>query len=112
MRPTSRSAWPSPRPATSPTTIIPASSSQIDKIKGVPAGHGIHGPHLPLSSRLPFFPEGIDIDPPGPGSILTDGGVTKYGTNKGPPLPANAFQSIQGYNDFNPDTNFHQVITP
>ena len=60
---------------------------------------------------LPFFPEGIDINPSGPGSILTDGGVTEFGTNKGAPLPASAFQSIQGFNDFNPNTNFHQVIT-
>ena len=60
---------------------------------------------------MPFFPEGIDINPPGPGSILTDGGVTKFATNKGAPLPASAFQSIQGFNDFNPNTNFHQVIT-
>ena len=57
---------------------------------------------------LPFFPEGIDIYPPGPGNILTDGGVTKFATNLGAPLPVSAFQSIQGFNDFNPNTNFHQ----
>ena len=33
--------------------------------------------------------------------------MTKYGTNKGAPLPASAFQSVQGYNAFNPNTNFH-----
>jgi hypothetical protein len=37
---------------------------------------------------------------------LNDGGVTKFGTNKGPPLPASAFQSVLGYDSFNPNTNF------
>ena len=84
----------------------PSQLQEIDRIKGVPAGTAFTARTFRYVS-LPRFPEGIDIDPPGPGSILTDGGVTEFGTNKGPPLPANAFQSIQGYNDFNPDTNFH-----
>ena len=33
--------------------------------------------------------------------------MTKYGTNKGAPLPASDFQSIQGYSAFNPQANFH-----
>jgi uncharacterized protein GlcG (DUF336 family) len=77
-----------------------------DKLKGVPAGTALTARTFRYLS-LPFFPEGIDIDPPGPGNILTDGGVTKYATTKGPPLPVKAFQSFQGYNDFNPNTNFH-----
>jgi uncharacterized protein GlcG (DUF336 family) len=88
----------------------PSELQPIDKIKGVPAGTAFTARTFRYLS-LPFFPEGIDTDPPGPGSILTDGGVTKYGTNNGAPLPAKDFQSIQGYNDFNPNTNFHQVIT-
>jgi uncharacterized protein GlcG (DUF336 family) len=76
-----------------------------DRIKGVPAGAALTARTFRYVS-LPFFPEGIDINPPGPGSILTDGGVTKFATNKGPLLPASAFQSIQGFNDFNPNTNF------
>jgi uncharacterized protein GlcG (DUF336 family) len=83
----------------------------IDKIKGVPAGTAFTSRTFRYVS-LPFFPEGIDIYPPGPGNILTDGGVTKFATNLGPPLPVSAFQSIQGYNDFNPNTNFHQPVTP
>jgi uncharacterized protein GlcG (DUF336 family) len=77
-----------------------------DKIKGVPAGTAFTSRTIRYVS-LPFFPEGIDVYPPGPGSILTDGGVTKYGTNSGPPLPASAYQSLQGYSDFNPNANFH-----
>ena len=38
--------------------------------------------------------------------------MTKFATTMGGfPLPVSAFQSIQGYNDFNPNTNFHQPIT-
>jgi uncharacterized protein GlcG (DUF336 family) len=89
----------------------PAALQPIDQIKGVAAGTAFTARTFRYLS-LPFFPEGIDINPPGPGSILTDGGVTKFATNKGAPLPASAFKSIQGFNDFNPNTNFHQVITP
>lgn len=83
----------------------------IDRLKGVAPGTALTARTFRFVS-LPFFPEGIDINPPGPGSILTDGGVTHFATNKGAPLPSSAFQSIQGFNDFNPNTNFHQVITP
>ena len=77
-----------------------------DKIKGIAAGTALTARTFRFVS-LPHYPEGIDIDPAGPGSVLKDGGVTKYGTNKGAPLPAKSYQSIQGYNDFNPNTNFH-----
>lgn len=77
-----------------------------DKVQGVKAGTA-------LTSRtfrylaLPHFPEGIDIYRQGPFSILNDGGVSRYGLNKGAPLPASAYQSAQGYDAFNPNTNFH-----
>ncbi len=77
-----------------------------DQIKGVAAGTDFTSRTLRFIS-LPFFPEGIDTNSPGPGNILSDGGNTKYATTQGAPLPASAFQSIQGYNDFNPNTNFH-----
>ena len=82
-----------------------------DKIKGIPAGTALTARTFRYLS-LPLFPEGIDINPPGPGSILTDGGVTQYGTTKGAPLPAKDFQSLQGYADFNPNTNFHDPYNP
>ncbi len=57
---------------------------------------------------LPTFPEGIDGTQPGPFSILNDGGTNSTtATNVGPPLPASAFQSVLGYDAFNPQTNFH-----
>ncbi len=56
----------------------------------------------------PHYPEGINSAGPGPFSILNDGGTDpNTGLNVGPPLPASAFQSIQGHDAFNPDTNFH-----
>jgi uncharacterized protein GlcG (DUF336 family) len=56
---------------------------------------------------LPRYPEGIDGSPPGPFSILNDPGVNpSNGLNVGPPLPASAYQSVQGYDAFNPGTNF------
>ena len=57
-----------------------------DKIKGIPAGTALTARTFRYLT-LPRFPEGIDIDAPGPGSILTDGGVTQYATNKGASLP-------------------------
>src|SRR5262249_7386078 len=56
---------------------------------------------------LPRFPEGIDGIPPGPFSILNDGGVDPLtGRQVGPRLPVKAFKSVQGYDAFNPETNF------
>jgi uncharacterized protein GlcG (DUF336 family) len=84
----------------------PALLQPIDQVKGVPAGTAFTARTFRYLA-LPFFPEGIDIYPPGPFSILTDGGVTHYGTNKGAPLPAKDFQSAQGFAAFNPTANFH-----
>ncbi len=56
---------------------------------------------------LPRYPEGIEGAPPGPFSILNDGGVDpNTGLNIGPPLPASAYQSVQGFDAFNPGSNF------
>ena len=83
-----------------PSLLQPA-----DQIKGIAAGTALTSRTIRYLT-LPHYPEGIDINPPGPGSILTDGGVTKYATNKGSPLPAKDYQSLQGFADFNPNRNF------
>ncbi len=83
-----------------PSLLQPA-----DMIKGIPAGTALTARTFRFIS-LPFFPEGIDTNPPAPGNILTDGGVTQYATTKGAPLPARAFTSLQGFADFNPNRNF------
>jgi uncharacterized protein GlcG (DUF336 family) len=60
---------------------------------------------------LPHFPEGIDSQPPGPFSILNDGGVDLLtGLQVGPPLPASFYQSVQGFDAFNPQSNFRQQL--
>ncbi len=61
----------------------------------------------------PNYPEGIDGTPPGPFSILNDGGVDPTtGLDVGPPLPASAFQSVLGYAAFHPNANFHDPNDP
>jgi uncharacterized protein GlcG (DUF336 family) len=77
----------------------------IDQVKSVPAGTSFTNRTFRYLA-LPYFPEGININPPGPFSILNDGGVNRNGTTKGAPLPASAFQSVQGHDAFNPNTNF------
>ena len=78
----------------------------IDLITNVPAGVAFTNRTFRYAA-LPRFPEGIDGNPPGPFSILNDGGVASNGSNAGAPLPASSYQSIQGYDAFNPQTNFH-----
>jgi uncharacterized protein GlcG (DUF336 family) len=88
----------------------PALLQPIDQTPGV-------APGVAFSNRtfrylaLPHFPEGIDAAPPGPFSILNDGGTNpQNGLQVGPPLPASAFQSVQGHDAFFPGTNFHDPI--
>ena len=50
---------------------------------------------LPRGDRRPY--------PPGPFSILNETGVRETG----PPQPASSFQTVQGFDAFNPQTNFH-----
>ena len=91
----------------------PQALQPIDRIRGIPRGQALTARTFRYLS-LPYFPEGINafppgprIYPPGPGSVLINSGATIYGTNAGPPVPAGNFQTIQGYNDFHPNTNFH-----
>jgi uncharacterized protein GlcG (DUF336 family) len=55
---------------------------------------------------LPHFPEGIDVYPSGPFSILNNNQVTS------PSIPANQYTSVQGYDSFNPQTNFKAKTDP
>ncbi|CAN5584904.1 hypothetical protein BH11PLA2_BH11PLA2_34990 [soil metagenome] len=55
----------------------------------------------------PRFPFGIDGAPVGPWSQLNDPGTNATnGQNTGAPVAASAFQSVLGYDSFNPGTNF------
>jgi uncharacterized protein GlcG (DUF336 family) len=79
----------------------------IDQVPGVPPGTALTNRTFRYLAE-PRFPEGIDGAPPGPFSILNDGGTDpNTGLQVGPPLPASAFQSVQGFDAFNPQSNFH-----
>lgn len=79
----------------------------IDQVPGAPPGFALTNRSIRYLA-LPRFPEGIDGKPPGPYSILNDGGTDPTtGLQVGPRLPASAFQSVQGHDAFFPNTNFH-----
>jgi uncharacterized protein GlcG (DUF336 family) len=76
---------------------------------GIPVGTAITNRTIRYLAD-PNFPEGINGTPPGPYSILNDGGVNPTnGLQVGAPLPASAFTSVMGHDVFNPETNFHQT---
>ncbi|HSQ55984.1 MAG TPA: hypothetical protein VLM40_09565, partial [Gemmata sp.] len=78
----------------------------IDQIAGVPAGTAFTSRTFRFVAE-PRYPEGIDGSPPGPFSQLNDGGANPFtGRLVGSPLPASAYQSVLGYDAFNPGTNF------
>ncbi|MFN4258778.1 MAG: hypothetical protein ACK4RK_05740 [Gemmataceae bacterium] len=84
----------------------PAELQPEDMVPGIPPGVAFTNRTFRYLAG-PRFPEGIDGTPPGPFSILNDGGVNPLtGLSVGPPLPASAFQSVLGYDAFNPQTNF------
>jgi len=90
----------------------PAQLQPADEVSGV-------APGVAFTSRTfryladPRFPEGIDGTPPGPFSILNDGGVDPTtGLDVGPPLPASAFTSVLGYSAFHANANFHDPNDP
>ena len=67
-------------------------------------------PGTALTSRTfryltePRFPEGIDGNSPGPFSILNEQTLRNGDVIK----PASAYQTVQGFDSFNAQTNFHQ----
>jgi uncharacterized protein GlcG (DUF336 family) len=86
-----------------------ANAAQLQAIDnpGIPVGTAITNRTVRYLAD-PRFPEGIDGDPPGPYSILNDGGANpQTGLQIGAALPASAFNSVQGHDAFNPETNFH-----
>ncbi len=108
----------------------PAALQPIDQVPGVPAGAALTARTFRYLS-LPRFPEGIDGAPPGPFSQLNDDpGIDRTtpiiithprvpeevvqdtrgtGLQIGPRAPASQFQSVLGFNAFNPGTNFHDI---
>ncbi len=88
-----------------------ADASQLqpeDMVPGAPPGTAMTNRTFRYLAN-PRFPTGIDLTPPGPFSQLNDGGTDPLtGRQVGARLPASAFQSVFGYDSFNPGTNFRQ----
>jgi uncharacterized protein GlcG (DUF336 family) len=85
----------------------PTQLLQIDQVPGVAPGVAFTNRTFRYVAE-PRLPEGIDGAPPGPFSILNDGGnIPGTALTQGTPLPPSAFQSVLGHDAFNPDTNFH-----
>src|SRR5262245_52138679 len=86
----------------------PASLQAVDGVSGLAPGFALTNRTFRFLAE-PRFPEGIDVAPPGPFSQLLDDPI---GTNRftgrlvGPPQPASAYQTVAGFNAFNPSTNF------
>jgi uncharacterized protein GlcG (DUF336 family) len=79
----------------------PTQLQTIDQVPGVPKGVAMTNRTFRYLAQ-PRFPQAVDGNPPGPFSILNDVGVRNGPT----PLPASAYQSVQGFDAFNPQTNF------
>ncbi len=79
-----------------------------DKVQGVPAGTAFTNRTFRYLAS-PFFPVGINGEPPGPFSILNAPGInTLTGLDVGAPLPASAYDNtVFGFDAFHPATNFH-----
>jgi uncharacterized protein GlcG (DUF336 family) len=90
----------------------PTQLQPIDLVPGVPAGVAFTNRTFRFLGE-PRFPEGIDGAPPGPFSQLNDGGADPFsGRQVGPRLPASAYQSVVGFDAFNPGTNFRAPTDP
>ena len=84
----------------------PAELQPADQAPGIPAGVAFTNRTFRYLA-LPYFPEGMNIYPPGPFSILNSPNTLFNGRNDGPPLPASAYDNVQAYAAFHPASNFH-----
>lgn len=83
-----------------------------DQVQGLPPGTSLTARTFRYLAE-PRFPEGIDGKPPGPFSILNDGGSNfTTALQTGPRLPANAHNSVLGFDSFFPSTNFRDPRNP
>jgi uncharacterized protein GlcG (DUF336 family) len=80
----------------------------VDQLPGVPAGVAFTNRTFRYLA-LPFYPEGIDGQPPGFFSTLNVPGTDQTTSLlTAPPLPASAyFNNVRGHDVFFPQTNFH-----
>lgn len=84
----------------------------VDQVAGLPGGVAFTNRSFRYLAQ-PRFPLGIDFEPPGPFSILTDPGLNPLtGRLDGPPLPASVYDSVFGFDAFHPGTNFRAPTLP
>ena len=96
----------------------PSTLQAIDRVEVQPGGD-LLAAGVAFTNRTfrflsgPRFPTGAETAPPGPFSILNDPGFAINPAtglpgveNAGPPQPFTAFQSVLGFDAFNPGTNF------
>jgi uncharacterized protein GlcG (DUF336 family) len=90
----------------------PAQLQPADEVQGLAPGVAITNRTVRFLAQ-PRYPEGADGTPPGPFSILNDGGSNPLnGLNTGAPLPNYDFNSVEGYVAFHPSANFHDPNNP
>lgn len=89
-----------------------AAVQPADQIPGVTNGTALTTRTIRFLSE-PRFPDAAQADPPGPYSIYNDPGQNPFTSESvGAAQPANAFQSVYGYDSFNPQTNFRDQGDP
>ena len=77
-----------------------------DQIAGIPKGTAFTTRTFRYLAS-PFYPSGNSGAPPGPFSILNEPGIDPAtGYNIGAPKPAASFQTVLGFDSFNPGRNF------
>ena len=86
----------------------PGQLQAVDQLPGVPAGVAFTNRTFRYLAE-PFYPEGIDGQPPGYFSTLNIPGTDQTTSLlTAPPLPASAyFNNVLGHDAFFPQTNFH-----
>ena len=78
----------------------------VDQLPGIPAGTAFTGRTFGYLAS-PFYPVGINGQPPGPWSILNDPGTNlANGLDEGAIQPISAMTSVLGYDTFHPNTEF------
>jgi len=83
----------------------------VDQVNGLPPGAALTARTFRFLAE-PRFPEGIDGQF-GAFSILNDPGINPVNaTQVGAPQPASAYQSVLGFDSFNPGTNFRDPTLP
>ena len=86
--------------------------ANFDGTPEVPAGAAFTNRTFRYLST-PFFPTGVDSQPSGPFSILNDPGINPMtAENLGAPRGADQYNSVLGYDAFNPGTNFRELNDP